>query len=100
MTLLAAQVIQSLEFGPEQVAQSAWQEEQVLISALCWLEGQEVHAPAEGWLARILEESEQDKQSFAVAPEQVWQSAWQLEQVFTSALNWLEEQLVQAPAEG
>ena len=74
LTFPATQVLHSVEFGPEQVAQSAWQFEQVETVALCWFEGQEVHAPAEGWLARILEESEQLRQSFAEAPEQVRQS--------------------------
>ena len=59
-----------------------------------------MHAPAEGWLARILEESEQDRQSVARGPEQVPQLESQLRQVFTSDLNWSEAQLVQAPFAG
>ena len=72
--MLATQVMQFEESGPEHVAQSAWQLEQVETVALCSFEAQLVHDPAAGWLAKILEEFEQERQSEAVPPEQVAQS--------------------------
>ena len=87
LTFPATQVIQFEDSGPEQVAQSAWQLEQVETVALCSFEAQLVQAPAEGWDARILRESEQERQSEEVPPEQVVQSPWQFVQVLTSALN-------------
>ena len=59
-----------------------------------------MQAPAEGWEARILRESEQDKQSVESGPEQVRQSPWQFVQVVSEALNWLEAQGVQLPGVG
>ena len=44
--------------------------------------------------------SPQDRQLEEVPPVQVKQFPWQFVQVFTSALNWLEAQLVHEPALG
>ena len=63
-----AQERQFDEVPPEQVRQVESQFVQVFTSALNWVERQEVQAPAEGWLARILLESEQLRQSLEVAP--------------------------------
>ena len=82
-----------------QVAQSVWQLVQVVSEALNWLLEQVVQAWGVG-LFGFTFPATQVLHWEAPAAAQVAQSVWQFVQVFTSALYWLEAQLVQDPFVG
>ena len=74
LTFMATQVLQSEESGPEQVAQSAWQAEQVDSEALYSFEAQETQEAGVGWLGFTWLKARQVTHWFELAPVQVAQS--------------------------